>query len=543
MKNYIGLKFGFFTTKNFINASFVAIFIFGGFFVAPSRASATVENVITQINFITSPQTINVNATSTVFTVETQDVTGVSSQVGETIHLNLVSNSATGQFSSNSTNWVPVITLTMNSNWANRSFYYRDSTAGAHTLTVTAQEKTWTPAVQTVTINKLDQTISFGALADRSYGDADIAVTATASSGLPVVFSATPAEVCSVVSGGAVHVVGVGKCSVTASQVGDDNYNPAPDVAQSFNINAHSATIILVKENLTRVYNGSPQSVSVSTSPEGLSNSVTYDGSSVAPTNVGSYSVFASTTDPNYSGTDSATLIINKANPTISWGNPADVVFGVALGDAELNATTSVPGTFVYNPVSGTVLGVGVGQILSVSFTPTDSANYNATSTSVVIKVNPAVAPASGGGSGAGGNGPVVGSFGHASSGGLSGGENTGGIGVERSAADSVAPTTEVAVSPVISNQNQTSDESVPVAPSPVAVSSENSAPASSAVLVAVPNGASTTKLILPVSSSSQMASINLAFPISKINWMWLFGLSIIVCAVIYFLLKKQKKI
>ena len=43
----------------------------------------------------------------------------------------------------------------------------------------------------TYTINKADQTITFAALADKTYGDADFSVSASATSGLAVSFSAS----------------------------------------------------------------------------------------------------------------------------------------------------------------------------------------------------------------------------------------------------------------------------------------------------------------------------------------------------------------
>jgi uncharacterized repeat protein (TIGR01451 family) len=86
-----------------------------------------------------------------------------------------------------------------------------------------------------------------------------------------------------------------------------------------------------------------------------------------------------------------ATLTVTKATPSITWGNPADIIYGTALGAAQLNATADVAGTFSYTPASGTVLGAGDGQTISVSFTPTDSANYNGTSAHVSINVLSAV--------------------------------------------------------------------------------------------------------------------------------------------------------
>jgi FG-GAP-like repeat/Bacterial Ig-like domain (group 3) len=54
---------------------------------------------------------------------------------------------------------------------------------------------------------------------------------------------------------------------------------------------------------------------------------------------------------------------------TINWPTPAPITVGTPLSNTQLNATDSVPGTFVYTPASGTVLPAGT-QTLSVTFTP-----------------------------------------------------------------------------------------------------------------------------------------------------------------------------
>jgi hypothetical protein len=69
-------------------------------------------------------------------------------------------------------------------------------------------------------------------------------------------------------------------------------------------------------------------------------------------------------------------LAITPATPKITWSNPADITYGTALSSAQLDATASVPGTFTYTPVAGTILGAGGNQMLSVSFTPADSTDY-----------------------------------------------------------------------------------------------------------------------------------------------------------------------
>jgi len=89
----------------------------------------------------------------------------------------------------------------------------------------------------------------------------------------------------------------------------------------------------------------------------------------------------------NYEGaTASVTLNVAKAASTITWPNPAGIVYGTALGAAQLNATASVDGTFTYSPAAGTVPGAGA-QTLSVTFTPADAANYQGATASVTLNV------------------------------------------------------------------------------------------------------------------------------------------------------------
>ena len=78
-----------------------------------------------------------------------------------------------------------------------------------------------------------------------------------------------------------------------------------------------------------------------------------------------------------------------KRRPPISWAKPADIISGAPLGPAQVNATTSVPGTFVYTPATGTVLNVGQGQRLSATFNPADTADYTSATATVTINVLP----------------------------------------------------------------------------------------------------------------------------------------------------------
>lgn len=111
------------------------------------------------------------------------------------------------------------------------------------------------------------------------------------------------------------------------------------------------------------------------------------DAALVAP--AGTYTV--EVRDSECGVVTSAPVIVQttcKATPTVTWSDPADIVYGTPLSATQLNATASVPGTFVYTPAAGTVLDAGNDQILSVDFFPTDSTNYeNVLGTTVQIDV------------------------------------------------------------------------------------------------------------------------------------------------------------
>ncbi len=77
----------------------------------------------------------------------------------------------------------------------------------------------------------------------------------------------------------------------------------------------------------------------------------------------------------------------NRTASTITWATPVPITYGTALSASQLNATASVPGTFVYTPAAGTVPSAGT-QTLSVTFTPTDPIDYASATSTVTITVN-----------------------------------------------------------------------------------------------------------------------------------------------------------
>jgi len=93
----------------------------------------------------------------------------------------------------------------------------------------------------TITITTAAQTITFGALANKTYGGAPFTLSATASSGLPITYTSSNQAVATV-SGNTVTVTGVGTVTITASQAGNASYSPA-SATQTFTVAKAGQTI------------------------------------------------------------------------------------------------------------------------------------------------------------------------------------------------------------------------------------------------------------------------------------------------------------
>ncbi len=98
----------------------------------------------------------------------------------------------------------------------------------------------------------------------------------------------------------------------------------------------------------------------------------------------------ATVASPNFSNNVSASdSVIFQQAPAIVWATPAPIVYGTALSGTQLDASSTLPGSFVYTPAAGTVLTVGQ-HTLSVTFTPTDTTDYTTGTATVTLTVIPA---------------------------------------------------------------------------------------------------------------------------------------------------------
>jgi hypothetical protein len=91
------------------------------------------------------------------------------------------------------------------------------------------------------------QTINFNPFPFKKMGDPDFNPGATASSGLAITYSSSNLNVATIVNN-MIHIVGLGSTAITASQAGNNGYNPATSVVQDLTV-FHQTTISTVGNN------------------------------------------------------------------------------------------------------------------------------------------------------------------------------------------------------------------------------------------------------------------------------------------------------
>lgn len=120
-------------------------------------------------------------------------------------------------------------TLTLNNVQTNQ--------AGGYSVVVSDTSGSVTSSVVALVVNRLAQTITFGALPAKQTTDLPFALTGTASSGQPVSYTSSDAAVATV-SGNTVTILGAGTTTITASQAGNATYLAAGSVAQTLTVTA-----------------------------------------------------------------------------------------------------------------------------------------------------------------------------------------------------------------------------------------------------------------------------------------------------------------
>jgi gliding motility-associated-like protein len=119
----------------------------------------------------------------------------------------------------------------------------------------------------TLTITQATRTLTFNALNQKTYGDADFSGNATASTGEAVIYTSSNTNVAAIVNG-KIHIVGAGMTNITATVAANSNYTSTPAITQTLVVNKASQTIAFAA--ISNQMKGSQYSLSSVTASSGL---------------------------------------------------------------------------------------------------------------------------------------------------------------------------------------------------------------------------------------------------------------------------------
>jgi YDG domain len=287
------------------------------------------------------------------------------------------------------------------------------TTAGSFTANITATNAGGTsPAVAiNFTIAKANQTITFAALVSQVYGTAPITLAGSSTSALALTYASDNALVATT-AGNIITIVGVGTANITASQVGDSNYNPATNVIRLLTVTPKPITISgLIADSKTQdgttatTLSGTPSlvgvlavdvanvnlvstpvanftsanvgtGIAVTVSGYSLSGSAAFNYSLVQPTGLtaniialtvpiatDATNIATTSFDANWNGTldaFSGYLLDVSTSPTFGTTTPANLTEGFASG-------TTAPSGWVFTSVGGTYITAGNFGVASPS--------------------------------------------------------------------------------------------------------------------------------------------------------------------------------
>lgn len=253
----------------------------------------------------------------------------------------------------------------------------RLSLLAAGTCTVTANQAgnasfAAAPAVsQTLLVSTAVQSIAFNSPGNQTLGVAPAALSATASSGLPVAFASATAGVCSV-SGNTLTLLALGSCSITASQAGNAVYGAAAPVQQTITISAAPllAQFLSFSAPADQTLGTAPAAL-VASASSGLAVSLvsvtpavcSVSGSTLTLVAAGSCSVMASQSgNATYAAAAAITraFAVSKAAQTLTFTSPGTQTLGSTSALAA-SASSGLAVSFASSPpgvcsVSGNTL-------------------------------------------------------------------------------------------------------------------------------------------------------------------------------------------
>ena len=219
----------------------------------------------------------------------------------------------------------------------------------------------------TFEITKAAATVTLGTTSVIYNGSPQSATATTSPAGLDLIFT---------YNGSTTAPTTAGTYALVAA-VNDNNYEGS--ASGTFEITKATATVTLGTTSV--VYNGSPQSATATTSPAGLGLIYTYDGSTTAPTNAGTYALVATINDVNYTGSASGIFEITKATASINFTSLSATYDGTPKSASYTTTPSGLTAALTYNGSVTPPTNAGSYTVEA----KISNANYQGTATDIFI--------------------------------------------------------------------------------------------------------------------------------------------------------------
>jgi hypothetical protein len=226
------------------------------------------------------------------------------------------------------------------------------------------------PVSKSFPVQKIPQTISFTPPASATI-DKLVTLTATASSGLPVTYTTSTPDVCTI-SGTTVTASQAGTCTITASQPGDGRYAPADPVTGSIAVQKIPQTISFTPpkdaEARQRIALSASATSKLAVSfTSGTPGVCTISGSTLTPAKAGTCTITASQAGDNrYAAAEpvSKSFPVQKIPQTISFTLPASATIDKPV-TLTAKASSGLPVT--YTTITSGVCTVSGGSATTIT--------------------------------------------------------------------------------------------------------------------------------------------------------------------------------
>lgn len=212
----------------------------------------------------------------------------------------------------------------------------------------------------------IPQTINFPVIPDKTYGDSDFVINATASSGLPVQFNVVSGP--GNIPGNVYHITGTGTVTIRAIQLGDNVYDTAAPLEQTFTVNKAPQTITFV--NISDKDYGAAPFILNATNSSGLpisysviSGAATIKGNIVTLTGVGLVTIRASAEgDTNYLP---ATAVDKSFCVSVATLNPINGPIRICPNKPTTYSVDSIAGaTYTWRIAGGSTLSSTSNKVI-----------------------------------------------------------------------------------------------------------------------------------------------------------------------------------